>query len=157
MALTPVYLCSQQAVIDRMGGAVAAAQVLDPNQTGTYDTGLLDRARFDASADVMAAAGNRVKLWLDSNNVPQWVESLTAWLGAWYAWNEGTKGKAIPENVQKKYDEIKTKDLENLRRGETGTGYGEPPVRTALRPSPIDNSDEGRRAVYSTFRRSGWG
>ncbi len=159
MPLPILYLCSQQEVIDRFGGAVALTQCLDPHQTGAYDPALLDSARLDGSSDVMAAGGNRFKLWqvvtplLD--DVPPWIRKLAALRAMVYCWDRGTAGKARPEFVQRVWDQTE-KDLDNLRAGEIGTGLGEPPSRTSIRPRPIDNSDGGRRATYGVWRRSGW-
>lgn len=156
MPLDPVYLCTRQDVIDRFGGAGDLTQALDPNQTGSYDADLLDRARLDAASDVMAAGGNKVKLWtVDPEKIPQWVVKLASQRSLVYVWDYGTNGKARSESI-KMHWEASERDLDRLRRDETGTGYGEPPSRN-LRPRPIDNSDGGRRAVHSSFRRSGWG
>lgn len=157
MALVTIYLLTREDVIDRFGGAEWLTQALDPHQTGTYDTAILDRARADASGDLMAAAGNRVKLWTEpgKTDVPQWVITLAARRAVVYCWDYGTHGKTRPEMVQRFYDETEAA-LTNLRDGKTGTGYGEPATRTNPRPSPIDNSDSGRRMVYGSFRRSLW-
>lgn len=153
--LDPIYLCTREDVIERMGKDRAAAQVLDPNSTGTYDTTILDLARKDASSDVMAAAGNRVKLWMDNIQIPQWVVKLAAERAVYYAWVHGTGGKAVPEQIRVRCWDGVEASLKGLREGETGTGYGEIPTRTNPRPQ-IDHSDGGRRFVYSSFDRSGW-
>jgi len=155
--LDPIYLCTRQDVIDRFGGAGDLTQAIDPNQTGTYDEGILDKARLDASSDVMAAAGNRVKLWLDPTaaGVPQWVVKLAAQRALVYVWDYGTNGKARSEGIKLLWDQGE-RDFQRLRAGETGTGYGEPPNRTSLRPR-IDNSAQGGRRVHRVWRRSGWG
>jgi len=154
VALPLLYLITQADIVDRFGGAEWLTQALDPHQTGTYDTTILDRARADASGNAMSAAGNRVKLWMvDPSAIPQDVIALTAKRAVVYCWDYGTHGKVRPEQVQKYYEETEAA-FDRWRKGEAGTGYGEPPVRTGLRP--IDNSDCGRRMVYSTFARSGW-
>lgn len=75
----PLQLCTQQDVIDRFGGAAALRQCLDPTGTGNIDQAILGRAIDDASADIMAAAGNKAKLWLlDPASVPPFVVRLVA-------------------------------------------------------------------------------
>lgn len=156
MPLDPVYLCTRQDVIDRFGGAGDLTQAIDPNQTGTYDTDLLDRARLDSASDVMAAGGNQVKLWaVNPEQIPQWVVKIAAQRAVVYVWDYGTNGKARSDGVKLFWD-AGERDLERLRKGETGTGYGEPAARNSPRPR-IDNTDGGRRATYGAFRRSGWG
>lgn len=157
MPLDPIYLCTRQDVIDRFGGAGDLTQAIDPNQTGTYDADLLDRARLDAASDVMAAAGNKFKLWTTNpEQIPQWVVKIAAQRAVVYVWDYGTNGKARSDGVKLFWD-AGERDLERLRKGDTGTGYGEPPSRTNPSPRPIDNSDGGRRAVHRSWRRSGWG
>ena len=46
-------------LIQRLGGDPSAAQLLDPNQTGTVDNDMLDSAIADAEGDVSAAYGAR--------------------------------------------------------------------------------------------------
>lgn len=153
--LPPIYVCSQQDVISRFGGQRNLKQALDPDGTGSIDTGKLDLARQDASNDVMSASGNRFKLWLDTSSFPPWIVTLAAWRAVYYSWMIGTGGKTVPEDVKLRFQETQGQ-LDSLRAGDTGPGYGEPASRTSLRPAPIDNSDNGRRAVYATWRRSGF-
>lgn len=144
-------LCSRQDVIDRLGGAAATRQLLDPTQSGTYDTALLDGAVSDATGDVEAALGARFRAITDSNAIPAKIRRLTAELAVGYAWRRGPKNLAMPEGVKQLMADCR-RELERLENSETGPGNDPPPSRL---PRYIDNSDGGRRAVYDSFRRAG--
>lgn len=155
-AIDPIiYLCERSDIIERAGKSPATTQIADPLRTGTYDTTILDLARKDASSDVMAAAGNRCKIWLETT-IPQWIVKLTAERAVYYAWFHGSAGKAVPEEVKVRCWDNVEKALDNLRKGETGPGYGETPTRYSPSAAQRDPSDGGRRFVYSSFGRSGW-
>ncbi len=151
----PLQLCSPQDVIDRFGGAAALRQCLDPTGTGNIDQAILSRAIEDASADVAAAAGNKAKLWLlDPTSLPPFVTRLVADRAIYYCWKYGTHGKGIPEHIQTGYERNneEMRLLETVRKGFGGPV--EPKDRTT--PSSLDNSDQGRRMVLSSWRRSGF-
>lgn len=150
----PPTLCSPQDVIDRFGGAAALRQCLDPTGTGQIDEAILGRAMEDASADVMASAGNKSKLWLlDPFSIPPFVIRLVADRAIYYCWKYGTHGKAIPEHIQSGYDQ-NNEELRLLERVRKGLGGPEPADRT--HPHSLENSDGGRRMVMSAWKRSGF-
>lgn len=145
-----VALCTQQDVIDRLGGGDAARQLLDPQLTGTYDTSLLDGAIADATGDVEAAYGVRWQAVASSGDVPAKLRRLTAELAVGYAWRRGPKNLATPEGVKSLMSDCR-RELERIEVADTSPG-GAP---TSRFPTAIDNSDGGRRAVYSSWRRGG--
>lgn len=152
MAATPLKIIVHADLITRFGDDETVAQVLD-NGTSNYNTELMDRAIEDASGDVAASCGNNFKLWLAQGAFPQWVKRLTAIRAIYYCWLYGSNGKAIPEKIVQAYDNT-TAELEKVEQGKKGLGDDpDPPARRAR--LPIDNSDGGRRAVHSVWRRAG--
>ena len=146
-----IPLCTQQDVIDRIGGGAATRQLLDPTQSGAYDTVLLDGAISDATGDVEAALGARFAAITDAAKIPAKIRRLTAELAVGYAWRRGPKNLAMPEGVKSLMADCR-RELERLENSETGPGNDAPASRL---PTYIDNSDGGRRAVYDSFRRAG--
>lgn len=153
MALNALELCSQQDVIDRLGGAKVAAQLLDPNQTGNLDTALVTRAIRDASAMVAMSAGNNFKIWLAGPNWPQAVVLLTTLIAVYLCWQYGSQGQAVPADVVTSFTYAQSQ-LQKIESGQIllGEDVG-PPARRVRRP--IDNSDGGRRWVYETSKAFG--
>lgn len=150
-----IQLCTSQDVIDRFGGAAALRQCLDPTGTGNIDQAILNRAIEDASGDVTASAGNKAKLWLlDPSAVPPFVVRLVADRAIYYCWKYGTHGKGIPDHIQTAYEHNneELRLLESVRKGLGGPL--EPNDRTTT--TKIDNSDGGRRVVYSSWKKSGF-
>lgn len=148
-------LCTDQDVIDRFGGAAALRQCLDPTGTGNIDQAILNRAIDDASADVMAASGNKAKLWLlDTASIPRFVVRLVADRAIYYCWKYGTHGKGVPEAIQTAYEHNneEMRLLEKVRKGLGGPV--EPKDSTAI--SRVDNSHGGRRMVHTAWQRSGF-
>ena len=152
MAATPLLIVQHADLITRFGDDTTVAQVLDDG-TGNYNATLMDRAIEDASGDVAASCGNNFKLWLAAGSFPQWVKKLCAIRAMYYCWLYGSNGKAIPEKLRQAFEDT-TADLEKIEQGRKSLGDDpDPPARRAR--APIDNSDGGRRAVYSVWRRAG--
>ena len=150
-----MQLCTHQDVIDRFGGAAALRQCLDPSGTGNIDQAILSRAIEDASADIMASAGNKAKLWLlEAGSVPPFVVRLVADRAIYYCWRYGTHGKGIPEPIQTAYERNneEMRLLEGVRKGLGGPN--EPKDRSTL--VRIDNGNGGRRLVDGSWKRSGF-
>ncbi len=153
MALNPLELCTAQDVIDRLGGAKVAAQLLDPNQTGNYDTTLIQRAIRDASSMVAMSCGNNFKIWLAGPNWPQAVVLLTTLIAVYLCWQYGSQGQAVPADVVTSFTYAQSQ-LQKIESGQILLGDDpNPPARRVRRP--IDNSDGGRRWVYETSRAFG--
>ena len=150
MALNPLELCSQQDVIDRLGGAKVAAQLLDPNQTGNSDTALIQRAIRDASSMVAMSCGNNFRIWLAGPNWPQAVVLLTTLIAVYLCWQYGSQGQAVPADVVTSFTYAQSQ-LQKIESGQILLGEEPNPQARRLRP-PIDNSDCGRRWVYSVSR-----
>jgi phage gp36-like protein len=143
-------LVTHQQVIDRLGGDEAAAQLLDPHRTGTYDTDVLDGAITDAEGDVQAAVGSRFMAYSATNLPPAKIQRILLQLAVYYCWQRGARNMAIPQNVVAMKIDARA-DLEKLEASESGPG-GTPVSRFSGR---VDNSFGGRRAVYSTWRSGG--
>ena len=141
-------LLTRAQLIQRLGGDPSAAQLLDPNQTGTVDNDMLDSAIADAEGDVAAALGSRY-LAVSSNPSAKIVR-IMGQLATYYAWGRGPRNLTMPETVRQLYGAAKA-DLERIEASESGPG-GSP---TSRFPTAIDISAGGRRAVYSTWRRGG--
>ena len=141
-------LLTRAQLIQRLGGDPSAAQLLDPNQTGTVDNDMLDSAISDAEGDVAAALGSRY-LAVSSNPSAKIVR-IMGQLATYYAWGRGPRNLTMPETVRQLYGAAKA-DLERIEASESGPG-GSP---TSRFPTAIDISAKGRRAVYSTWRRAG--
>ena len=141
-------LLTRVQLIQRLGGDPSAAQLLDPNQTGTVDTDMLDSAISDAEGDVAAALGSRY-LAISSNPSAKIVR-IAGQLAVYYAWGRGPRNLTMPETVRQLYGAAKA-DLERIEASDSGPG-GTPSSRF---PTAIDVSAGGRRAVYSTWRRGG--
>lgn len=134
--------------IEALGGDESAAQLLDPNRTGTLDTSMLDRAISDAEGDVSAAYGSRFND-ITSNPSTKLVRIILQ-LVPYYAWLKGPKNLIMPELVKQAYGSAKA-DLRDIEKSESSPG-GTPKSRF---PTAVDNSQGNRRAVYSTWRRGG--
>ena len=141
-------LLTRAQLIQRLGGDPSAAQLLDPNQTGTVDNDMLDSAISDAEGDVAAALGSRY-LAVSSNPSAKIVR-IMGQLATYYAWGRGPRNLTMPETVRQLYGAAKA-DLERIEASDSGPG-GSPASRF---PTAIDISAGGRRAVYSTWRRAG--
>lgn len=141
-------LLTRAQLIQRLGGDPSAAQLLDPNQTGTVDNDMLDSAISDAEGDVAAALGSRYLAV--SSNPPAKIVRIAGQLAVYYAWGRGPRNLTMPETVRQLYGAAKA-DLERIEASDSGPG-GTPSSRF---PTAIDVSAGGRRAVYSTWRRGG--
>lgn len=141
-------LCTRDEVLERLGGPEVAAQLLDPNRTGEYDTAMLDGAISDAEGDVSAAYGARY-VGITSNPPPK-IRRLTAELAVVYLWRRGARNLAVPPVVQD-MERQNRRELERIESSETSPG-GNPVSRN---PLVVDNSDGGRRSVYPVWRRAG--
>jgi phage gp36-like protein len=144
-------LVTHAQVIERLGGDETAAQLLDPNRTGTYDTSILDGAIADAEGDVSGAIGARFQQYnVVANPPPAKVVRLITQLAVYYAWQRGGRNLTIPQTVIAMKIDARA-DLSSLEKSESGPG-GTPVSRFS---NQVDNSYGGRRAVYSTWRRGG--
>ena len=143
-------LLTRAQLIQRLGGDPSAAQLLDPNQTGAIDNDMLDSAIADAEGDVAAAYGARFLAISSMETPPQKIVRIMGQLATYYAWGRGPRNLTMPETVRQLYGAAKA-DLERIEASESGPG-GNPASRF---PTAIDVSAGGRRAVYSTWRRSG--
>ena len=121
---------------------------LNPNRTGTLDTSMLDRAISDAEGDVSAAYGSRFND-ITSNPSTKLVRIILQ-LVPYYAWLKGPKNLVMPELVKQSLwlSQSRSKRYRKVRVSPGGT----PKSRF---PTAVDNSQYGRRAVYSTWRRGG--
>ena len=141
-------LITHDQAIEGLGGIEAATQLLDPNRTGSLDYTLLDGAIADAEGDCAAAYGSRyVEITV---NPPAKIVRILRQLTAYYAWGRGPRNLTMPELVKQLYGAARA-DLERIEASQSGPG-GNPRSRF---PTAVDNSDCGRRAVYSTWRRAG--
>ena len=141
-------LITRAQLIEALGGDQAAAQLLDPNRTGDVDNSMLDASIADAEGDIEAAYG--VGYANVSSNPSQKLQRICKQLAVYYAWGRGSRNVAAPDNVKQLYGNARL-DLERIEARESGPG-GNPVSRF---PTAIDNSDGGRRAVYSVWRRAG--
>jgi hypothetical protein len=151
MADAPIQCCSRQDVIDMMGGQERINEALDPDRTGTLNTGLLDKAIMMGSADVEAAVGERYTIW-GASAFPYKIVRLAATLSRLYVWDLATGGRKIPEDVRTAATDART-ELERIEKGQGSPGSPRPKSR--LFPRNIDSSDCGRRPSYEVGRRSG--
>lgn len=141
---------------DGLGGATAARQLLDPLDTSDPNTGdglyndRLDASIADAMGDVTAAYGSRYVDIAAAVTPPQKLQRIARQLGCYYAWGRGPRNLAMPELVKQLYGNAKA-DLRDIESSASAPG-GTPVSRF---PSTIDNSQGGRRAVFSTWRRGG--
>lgn len=141
-------LITKSQLISALGGDVAAAQLLDRNQDGVADDDLLDEAVAEAVGDVEAAYGARYASF--ASNPSAKLQRIAKQLAVYYSWGKGASNLAMPEIVRQLYGAAR-QDLKDIESSASGPG-GSPLSRY---PSDLDNSDGGRRAVYSTFRRAG--
>lgn len=147
-----LFVCTRDDVKRAFGGEKFVAQAI-PDGNGDINNDQLDDARKFASGDVAAACGNSFKIWNQAAEFPQYIVMIAAVLAVRWCWFIGTQGKGVPKTIQDEYDRLLTR-LEKI--ADAGTGLGadpDPPARHGR--YPIDNSDCGRRAVYSTWRRAG--
>lgn len=152
MALNPLEICTQEDVISRLGGAKVAAQLLDPNQTGNYDTALIQRAIRDASSMVALSAGNNFRIWSAGPNWPQAVVLLTTLIAVYLCWQYGSQGQAVPADVVTSFTYAQSQ-LQKIEAGQIL--LGDDPNPPARRVGRINNSECGTRYVYSTARAYG--
>lgn len=141
-------LITRAQLISALGGDVAAAQLLDRNQDGVADDELLDEAIAEATGDIEASYGTRYASF--ASNPSAKLQRIAKQLATYYSWGKGASNLARPENVKSDYGSAR-QDLRDIESSASGPG-GSPLSRY---PSDLDNSDGGRRAVYSTFRRAG--
>lgn len=145
-------VCTHDDVIRAFGGERYLKEALSDGN-GDVNTPQLDDAIDFASGDVAAHCGNSFRIWLGAGEFPQYVRMMGSVLAVRWCWWIGTQGKAVPEPVEQEYKNTLER-LQKVGKGELGLGAEpNPPARIAR--YPIDNSDCGRRAVYSTFRRGG--
>ena len=141
-------LLTRDQLITEVGGPTKAAELCPDRTTGGINYTILDAAIDDAIGDVDAACA---KFYADlSTNPPQKLTRIARQLGAYYLWLKAAAGKTMPENVSKAFGVAK-QDLRDIEASDSLPGRD----ATYRFPSQIDNSYGGRRAVYSTFRRSG--
>ena len=141
-------LLTRDQIITEVGGPTKAAELCPDRTTGGINYTILDAAIADAIGDVDAACA---KFYADlSTNPPQKLTRIARQLGAYYLWLKATSGRDIPTNVAKAFGGAK-QDLRDIEASDSLPGRD----ATYRFPSTIDNSYGGRRAVYSTFRRSG--
>lgn len=141
-------LLTRDQLITEVGGPAKAAELCPDRTTGGINYTIVDAAIADAIGDVDAACA---KFYADlSTNPPQKLVRITRQLGAYYLWLKAAAGKTVPENVSKAFGVAK-QDLRDIEASDSLPGRD----ATYRFPSQIDNSYGGRRAVYSTFRRSG--
>lgn len=152
MATAPLLLCTRDDVLQRFNGDSGIAQLLN-NGSNLPNYTTLDRAIEDASAEIAAACGNNYKIWTAANDVPAYVRRLAVNLAIYWCWYYGTHGKAVPEEVKAQYEKALAQ-ADKIEKGQRG--LGNEPNPKARRAGRIDNSDCGRRAVYSTWRRAGY-
>jgi len=143
-----VALLTRAQLIERLGGDLAAAQLLDPNKTGTADNDLLDASIADAEGDVEGAYGSAYTTM--AANPSAKLTRIAGQLAVYYAWGRGGRNVSMPEIVRQLYGAAKA-DLERIEARESGPG-GTPQSRF---PTAIDTSGGGRRAVYSVWRGAG--
>jgi len=150
MALNPLEICTQDDVIARLGGEKVANQLLDPQGTANRDTSLIQRAIRDASAMVAMSCGNNFKIWLAGPDWPQSVVLLTALIAVYLCWQYGSQGQAVPADVVTSFTYAQSQ-LQKIESGQILLGEEPNPQARRVR-RPIDNSDCGRRWVYSVSR-----
>lgn len=137
---------------DRLGGPTAARQLLDPQDTSAPDgTGVyndaLDASIADAVGDCEASYSTR---YADIASHPTAkLQRIALQLATYYAWGRNPN-KVMPETVKQFYGAARA-DLRDIENSASAPG-GDPLSRF---PRTIDNSDFGRRAVYSSWRRGG--
>lgn len=141
-------LLTHAELIEALGGGEAAQQLLDPNRTGQVDDGMLDGAIADAEGDVEAAHGARFLAIVA--NPSKKIRRIMRQLACYYAWFRGPKNLVMPDLVKQGYGSAR-QDLKEIEASLSGPG-GNPASRF---PTTIDNSQGGRRAVFSTWRRGG--
>lgn len=140
------YLTRDQ-LIQALDGPAAAAQLLPDRTTGGIDLTKLDAAIDDACGDIESSMGSRYRS--QEANPPRKMVRIARQLGVYYAWLQ-IKTKVMPETVRQGYGAAKL-DLERIENSEAKPGE----TSETRFGYDLDNSDGGRRAVYSTFRRGG--
>lgn len=136
-------LLTQAQLIEALGGDLAAAQLLDPNSTGSADPALLDGAIADAAGDVEAAYGARFVNLPQQPNTPGKLTRIMRSLSVYYSWSRN-KIKEKPQAVKDDYGNARA-DLREIEASQAGPG-GTP---TSRFPASTSNS------VYHSWRRGG--
>lgn len=140
------YLTRNQ-LIEELDGPAAVAQLFPDRTTGGIDYTKLDGAIDDACGDLEAALGSRYQ---SQEAAPsRKLVRIARQLGAYYAWSR-LKNKVMPETVRQMYgsaqmalEKIEASESKPSENAETRFGHD------------LDNSNNGRRATYATFRRGG--
>lgn len=144
----PNYISSRDDVINRLGSPEVVRQLLDPGKTGSLNYAVVDLARQDSAGDVQATLESKFKLYADGN-YPQKIQRLDAKIAIKHLY--ANLRAPAPADVLKDYGEA-IRQLERIEAGESAPGS--PFAQTRLHRT-VDNSDGGRRATYSAFRRGG--
>lgn len=141
-------LCSREDVVNILGGAATARQLLPKPGSVTYDEAVVDSCIENSDADVAAAYGQRYSAI--SASPPAKIRFLSARLAAVYCWQRGSRNLAMPDSVEQMLKDVRI-ELRDIGNSETSPG-GSPVSRY---PARVCNAQGGRRAVYSTWRRGG--
>lgn len=148
--------CTDQDVITRLGGEEEARK-LGNVPLGTAVTSAtcpqLDVAKQDATADVQSALGSRWHVFYANDQAKLVITRTTAWLAVQKFWLSCAGGQAMPEHLRNETTAAQEKLGQFKRPDQLFGGNPDPPSRIA---GIVDNSDHGRRMVYSTCRRGGF-
>jgi hypothetical protein len=131
-----------------LGGAATARRLLPKAGSTSYDDEAVSSCIEMSDADVAAAYGQRYAAI--SSSPPPKLRFLSARLAAVYCWQRGSQNLAMPESVDQMLKDVR---LELRAIGDSETSPGGQPV--SRYPARIDNTQGGRRAVVSTWRRGG--
>lgn len=148
--------CTDEQVITRLGGEEEARKLGNvPLGTAVNSTSCpqLLASREDATADTQSALGSRWHVFYANDQAKLVIVRTCAWLAVGYFWKACAGGQALPEHLRDEVAAAKEKLQQFKQPDQLFGGNPDPPSRIA---ASIDNSDGGRRMVYTTCRRGGF-
>jgi hypothetical protein len=139
----------------RIGGKAALTQLLDPQQTGTWDAETAELAMQDGWNLVVSAAG--VQSEFATLTKPQLRDQFpdlimyASFLALPLLWQYGTSGQAVPQTVKDKEAQAKI-DLELYAQRKRKHGSQSTNPAAAQRVALVDPDPDHNRMTLAAFK-----
>ena len=141
--------CTQTDLELAVGGAAVLAQLLSKSGTGSADANLVAAVIGRATAEVNSAI--QVAIAIDTLNppYPDALVYVTADIGAYFAYLQGTSGQAMPDSTRQRYDNA-LRWLDQVARRERTLGVSPKPA-TDQDVKQVDTNPDGLRVTRGSL------